>query len=109
MENAKTESLLKTWSHAVILAVWDVMEDILLLLGNGGKKLVLFPETYLETLKIANLTAWLLATTTQLENIILALLLYLPLIVPVHAKIHILLLTRKTNVRPLLLTMLVPA
>jgi len=50
-ESAKTESLLKTWLHAVILAVWDVREVTLLLLGNGGKKLVLLLETYSETPK----------------------------------------------------------
>jgi len=81
----KTESPPKIWLPAADHAVWDAMEDTLLLLGNGGKKPESLLVVYTETILDANLTAWPLVTTTPPANINLALQSFLHLIVSMLA------------------------
>jgi len=71
----KTKSQLKTWLHAVTLAVWDVTEVIQKLLGNGGKKPVLSLVIFSVIPIGAKLIPSSLVTITQLVNTDLAQLL----------------------------------
>ena len=96
-ESDRTDSPPKIWSLAAMNAVTDATEDTPLLLGNGGKTPVSLPETCSEITLAANPTVWLLATTTPLENTLLAPLSSLPPNAPALATLHTPLNTLTTN------------